>query len=316
MTKPKIISLDTVSERDMDMLFANAFVTYPDFIQLFLKEAGITVDTVELSRVEISKTDAHLGESDITVTAVIDGKKYGFLIEDKIDAIAMPDQHSRYIKRAKKGIKNKEFDSYEIFIVCPQKYYDTDGEAKKYEHMVSYEKCMDYFNSFDTPDANVKSQQIAQAIDKSHRPPQVIINENANAFFRKYKQYQEENYEELYCRTKETSNGYWAHYRVKLKNAHIHHKIQQGNVDLTFSGAADLIDNIQSLVDWLKENGYVKIKATVIGNSAAIRIGVPVLDMQQPFETVDERDLKQCFVAITVLAEIASELENIRKIVI
>lgn len=314
MTKTAKISFDTVSERDMDLLFANAFITYPGFIKLFSEAANIIANNIEVFNVVISKTEAHLGESDLTVSALIDGKEYVFLIEDKIDAIAMPNQHNRYIMRAEKGMKDKEYEYYEIFILCPEKYYDTDEEAKKYEHFVSYEKCRSFFKAFDTPDANIKLQQITQAIDKSHRPPQVIINENANAFFKQYKQYQEENYEQLYCRTKESSNGYWAHYTINLKNAYIHHKIQQGYVDLTFKGAAKSINNVQSLAEWLKGKGYTKIKGTVVGNSAAIRISVPALDMQKPFLSVNEKDLKQCFAAIITLTEIAAELENIRTI--
>lgn len=308
------VSFSTVSERDMDMLFANALCTYPGFINLFLDAANINTENVEVNSVSLSKTEAHLGESDITVILTLDGIKYGFLIEDKIDAIAMPNQHERYIKRAEKGIKSSEYEKYEIFIVCPQKYYDIDEEAKKYEHFVSYEKCKKFFNSIDSVDARLKALQVSQAIEKSHKPPQVIINENANAFFRKYKQYQETHYEELSLRTRETSNGYWAHYNVNLKNAYIHHKIPQGYVDLTLKKAADKIDDVRILASWLNAHGYANVKGAVITNSASLRIIVPKLNMQNAFESVSENELKQCFEALKTLTEIASKLENIRKI--
>ena len=72
--------------------------------------------------VYLSKSDKD-GESDITVIIKSEGKKYGLLIEDKIDAIAMPEQPERYIKRGEKGIKNKDYDAFYSFIVCPEKYY-------------------------------------------------------------------------------------------------------------------------------------------------------------------------------------------------
>ena len=39
----------------------------------------------------------------MTVIVESGGEKIGFLIEDKIDAIAMPEQHGRYIKRETPG---------------------------------------------------------------------------------------------------------------------------------------------------------------------------------------------------------------------
>ena len=62
----------------------------------------------------------------------------GILIEDKIDAIAMPEQPERYIKRGNKAIKNKEYDVFYSFIVCPKKYYDNNDAAKEYPFHILY----------------------------------------------------------------------------------------------------------------------------------------------------------------------------------
>ena len=48
----------------------------------------------------------------------------------------MPDQHGRYIKRARKGLGSK-YDDYRIVLIAPDGY--DNEEAKKYENRISYE---------------------------------------------------------------------------------------------------------------------------------------------------------------------------------
>ena len=57
--------------------------------------------------------DQEDGESDITVILSNEINKIALLIEDKIDAHAMPMQPERYIKRGKKGIENTNSFSFE-----------------------------------------------------------------------------------------------------------------------------------------------------------------------------------------------------------
>ena len=86
---------NTLCERDMDLLFAESALTDSGFCRLLINKAGLDGQCFQIQRAELSKEDSELGESDITIVIEIDGVKYGLLIEDKIDAIAMPDQHGR-----------------------------------------------------------------------------------------------------------------------------------------------------------------------------------------------------------------------------
>ncbi len=94
--------LDNVYERDIDFMLMSAFMITPGFIEVFAGKVGMTDKAISVLNVELSKMDANLGESDVTVIVDVEGVKHGFLIEDKIDAIAMPEQHGRYVKRAEK----------------------------------------------------------------------------------------------------------------------------------------------------------------------------------------------------------------------
>ena len=124
-----------------------AFVTDNEFVLLFLGKTDLAGRSCTVVHAERSKIDHGLGESDLTVIVDVDGDRKALLIEDKIDAIAMPNQHERYLKRGAVGIENSEYDDFYVFIVCPKKYRESNEEAAKYEYFVSYEECRDFFKS-------------------------------------------------------------------------------------------------------------------------------------------------------------------------
>ncbi len=99
-----------VSERDMDLLFLEEFVSSPKFLNIFLSKVGL--ENADMIEAEQSKVDMEYGESDMTLIVEKGGNKYGILIENKIDAIAMPNQYGRYVERGKIGIKNKEYNDF------------------------------------------------------------------------------------------------------------------------------------------------------------------------------------------------------------
>ena len=200
---------NTITERDMDLLFAESVMTDPGFCSLLINKTDLEGKPFEVSGVELSKTDGDLGESDITVVIDVEGDKHGFLIEDKIDAIAMPDQHGRYVKRGKKGVKAGEYKDFRVFIFCPEKYYRNNDEAKLYEHILTYEECKAYFDSKTDPLSAFRSRQFEEAITKAKKPPVINVDEKANAFLRQYIRYQKEHYPSLDLSTKEDKNGWW-----------------------------------------------------------------------------------------------------------
>ena len=297
MTKP-ICIYNGVFEHDVDMMMLQLFSTDREFVQLFIHSAGLSYDSFEVLSVELSRTDSQLGESDVTVLLSVDGKKIAILIEDKINAINMPEQPERYIKRGNKAITAGEYTEFLSFIVCPRKYYDSNEAARMYPYYVTYETILEYLNENDSPLNSVYSQQITQAIEKAKKPPQTILNENANRFFQKYKREQQEQYPELDLRTRSSSNGYWAHYATRLGSVYIHHKIQEGKVDITFSNASTHMNEMEQIAAWLRNKGYPGIKAAVAGRAGVLNIEVPKLDMQIDYEKNNHSDIIKCFDAI------------------
>ena len=298
-------SFSTVHERDMDILFLEALVSDQGFTELVLSKTGFRGQAFRVLSGALSETEPVLGESDITIILQIGDARVGLLIEDKVDAIAMPDQHLRYRKRGERGVKNGKYDTFEIFIFCPEKYYLNNAEAKKYENYISYEEFKTYFDGKDDVISKVRSQQLAQAIERAKKPAETIVNEAANLFFNKYKAYQKQYYPELDLRTSEKSNGWWPHFSTRLGDAYIYHKRPEGFVDLTFSNAAGKMDVFQNLASWLRGHNVPNVVAVKTGRAAALRIEVPKMPLTAVFEQIDQADIKKAFDAIQALVDFA-----------
>lgn len=309
----------TVRERDMDLLFLELIATDQEFVRLILKKLDFEGTDFKVVDVELSRTELSLGESDITVKIDINGKRYGILIEDKVDAIAQPDQYRRYQKRGEKGKKKGEYTDYRLFIFCPHKYLELNQEAQKYDYCLEYEEVLRYLKDKNDSISDIRVQQVEQAIQKAKKPASWNINENANMFFKQYVEYMKSNYPQFDLRTKETSNGWWAHFGTKFGKAFIYHKMIEGCVDFTFPNAADKLQEMELMASWLRRHGILGVSAQKTGNAGAFRIEVPKLNVKEKdaFEKTDEKELRTCFEAIAAFYEVADFLEagkNIRNL--
>ena len=314
MNENMICKFGNIQERDMDLMFLESFLTDKEFLQLFLNKAEIKGNSIEVLNVALSETDPEYGESDITVILSIDGKKHGLLIEDKINAPAMPEQCERYSKRASKAKNSGKYDGFSVFIVCPAEYYDVNSEAKKYAHFITYEECLDFFSQKTDALSKIRCAQLKQALAKGLGGT-TEPNPAAIAFFAKYREYMETNDYKLDLRNKKGSNGWWPHYGTTFGNAYIYHKVSDGVVDLTFPNGANRIETMRFAVHWLNAHGMPNISALATGKAAALRIKVPVLDQHKPFEDANIDDVKTCFDAVQELSDLATMLAQVSSFV-
>ena len=305
-----------VTERDMDLLFLEEIASSRDFANIFLSKIGIK--NAAAIEVELSKTAVEFGESDMTVLFSVDDKKHALLIEDKIDAIAMPQQCERYFRRGDLGITNGEYDSFDVFIVAPEKYLSQNVEANKYPNKVTYEECAEFFALHSDARSAFKFQQISQAINKQKHGYQVVENKAVTEFWDKYITYKEQNFPELWLVSKRGIKGVnarWPQYNTVVENIFIYHKSEVGYIDMTISGGADKIVELEQVfIDAnlnLSERGMTLVKT---GKSAAIRTIVPTLDFTKPFEMYCE-DIPICFNAIAKLVNLAKEISKHKNII-
>lgn len=304
MSESTICNFGNIQERDMDMMFLECLLTDDGFLRLFLSKAKIESSTVEVLNAALSEIDPEYGESDITVLLSVDGKKHALLIEDKINAPAMPEQCDRYSKRANKAKIKGKYDDYSVFIICPETYYDTNSEAKKYAYFITYEDCINYFSVKTDTLSKVRCEQLKQALSK-RTGGTVEPNQAAIAFFEKYREYMETHNYKLDLRNKKGSNAWWPHYGTAFGNAYIYHKVSDGVVDLTFPRGAENLATMEHVEQWFHEHGMPNVKALATGKAAALRIRVPVLDQHKPFEDASQADVKACFDAVQQLSDLA-----------
>ena len=282
-----------VCERDIDILIAEAFATDSDFLPYYLEKSRLLDGQNKLislptdytvSKVELWSKDAN-GESDITVI-ISDGiTNIGLLIEDKIKAPAQKNQSAGYTERGERQL-DISFASFYTFIICPEKYFETNTEAKKYQYYVSYEDIRDYYVDKTDPVSLFRYNQIMQAIQRAKRSSETEINEIVHAFYEKYYDYVKghERYHELDIRTSRTSNGYWPQFATLFGKAYIQHKINFAQVDLTFPKAKDCTLDAVHICNWMKQHGTVGIHAFATKDSVIISTTVPKIDYSIAFE--------------------------------
>ena len=277
-------SIGNVYERDIDLYIINKFLNDSKFKELFLKK--INCKNYQVCKCLHSLSDEN-GESDITIILENHNRKIGLLIEDKINAIAMPKQYERYILRAEKQKHKGLFDNYYIFIIAPKSYIDSNTEAKKYDNKISYEEILDYISGDVYGESLIK-----KAIEGKKKGYEVVENKAVTLFWEKYYDMVENRFSDLELKTKKGPKGSktrWPVFHTPIKKIHIIHESNKGclelrfrNVSLYYSEVYDIVKNI------LKEN--MKLKRT--GKSLAIRIDVPEIDFKKDFEEQEENVIK------------------------
>lgn len=110
-------NIGNVYERDIDLYIINKFINDSKFKELFLEK--INCKNYQVCKCLHSFSDEN-GESDITIILENDNRKIGLLIEDKINAKAMPEQYKRYILRAEKQ-NMKDYLIIIIFLLLLQR---------------------------------------------------------------------------------------------------------------------------------------------------------------------------------------------------
>ena len=275
------IEFERVFERDVDLLIMNNFINNREFKNYFLSK--INLKDFEVIEVKHSLMDND-GETDIMVIMTNGVEKIALLIEDKIDARAMPNQKSRYDRRGLNGIKQKLYDKFYVFLVAPLDYLYTNQEAQKYENKISYESLLKLFKN-----DKYAYSLISTALSKKKKGYEVIENKTITTFWNKYYDYIKNYYPQLkmnMTNTAKGSNALWPHIFTPLKNVYILHKSNKGFMDMTFSGMGDCYYQFKKEINNYLDND-MSIQRT--GKALAIRVNVPVVDFNNDFDNyIDE----------------------------
>ena len=291
------IKFDTTLERDMDLLIMEEFISSPRFAKIFLDAVGIH-ESYSIEEVIHSMRDADLGESDIVFILRIGNKRHAIHIEDKVDALAMPNQRGRYSQRAEKDISVGRYDKYSVLIVAPEKYLSANQEAHKYEHQVQYEQLREYFAGCDELRSQYKLALIDRAIYDQKAGYQYEANPGVVSFCAAMDAYQKEHYPLLPIGTQ----AWWRGYKTLIPTATIVYKANKGFCDLQFGNCSR--DELLAMV-----KSYLSDRMTVekAGKSASVRIAVPPVWFEHSFDD-HIADVEQALDAIQELNQLARTL--------
>lgn len=291
------IILKAAFERDVDLVLVRAFAEDNQVARLFLN------DNDTILEVHHSAMELH-GESDLQIIVDRNGERHGILIEDKIDAQAQPNQYQRYCQRGERGKAEGRWTDYTVYITAPWKYLKSDREAIKYTHQVSYEKIQQKLASLNDP---VSLAIIETALAKSAGTLPSIVDDAVTAFWEHYYDYHSQHAPHLQLhisRGKKGPNATWPDFKVVLPDAKILHKSEQGNVDLQFRAMTEKIPLLEQALNPHLETDMRICKA---GESAVVRITVPVMDFSKPFAQY-ETQMDTVYRAVERLNRLAEKL--------
>ena len=298
------IEMEKVFERDIDLLMISKFCNDKNIVEFFSSKIDLHNLKVEVSQHSIMDEN---GESDITIILNDGNEKIAFLIEDKIDAVAMPNQRARYDIRGKKGIANGLYNKFYVFIIAPKDYLSTNNEAQKYENQISYEELIEIFKD----DIYAKSL-LEQAIEEKKKGYVIIENSNVTRFWESYYEYIDDNYSMLNINRvngPRGSDASWPIFNTPIKQYKIRHKSDRGYMDLEFPKMAEkYFDFLEIVKNDLDEDMTVHVTS----KSISIRILVPKIDFKQEF-TNYMSEMKTCMESVVRLQKLLTKL-NLKEI--
>ena len=292
------IKIDTALERDIDLLIIEEFIADKSFAQMFLDTIGIRQDYTLLKAIH-SKTDPEYGESDIVFVLKIGSKLHAIHIENKINAIAMPQQNARYHLRAQKDISNGEYDSYSVIITAPKKYLSNNKEAHKYEYKVAYEQMYAFMKSQDGIRYEYKSALLERAIKEQNNGYQWTAHPDVVRFCSEMYDYQKRHFPGMPIGT----TAWWPHFKTIHKDIEVQFKANKGHCDLAFTRLS-----YPELYKKMKDKITGDMVIVETGKSSAIRIQVKPIRFEDDFEAVAD-DVKEALLAIKALLDFGNTLD-------
>ena len=291
--------IESVTERDIDLLLLEEFNVSPEFSSWFHSKVISNASVPEIIGAWHSVSDSVLGESDLIV---IYQDQLAVLIENKIDAVSQPNQGERYKQRGAKGIEAKNWKRFISCMIAPNLYLDKEKDSTVYDSTVSYEDLKEWFQSKNNRRSEYKAYLITEAIEKNRRGYTVIPNEAVTDFWFKYWKLSTQKYPELEMKNPgpRPANADWPEFRPSSleKDVLIFHKLARGYIDLQVAGAANRVEELQDLL------ANYDVEVVVTGRSASIRlIGTPI----NRFESFDSQIGKviEGFMAASKLLEIS-----------
>ena len=281
MIEPEEASIfrQSVSESDIDWLFCVELNTSPEFQKWIA--ARLFPELKKFDHVEACRSISNVvGESDLLwLIDAPDNSRIMGLIENKIDAIAQPDQYLRYVTRGE-GYKGDGIcQQFSIALLSPEKYRSTDSSA--YPIQISYEDIVTWLHERTDDRSKYLAKIYEAAINKlgTNAP----MDPDITLFRRKIWQLAKTEFPHLSILNPEevSVSQYWVNmkhsgYKLIYKPYKKNGRFTNCVVDLQLAGRGKDMELLKEKYGSGMKSKGIKIKKT--GKSASFRLNVPLIE--------------------------------------
>ncbi|MCV6599594.1 MAG: hypothetical protein OIF36_03850 [Alphaproteobacteria bacterium] len=282
--------IETVRERDMDLLIMEEIFSSEEFRTFLLSKFDLSSDNVNFWGCWHSVMDNELGETDVLVGfKTLESKRIVIMLENKIDVSFQPMQPERYVFRGEKGIKDGLWDEFHLCITAPDLYIQ-NVDRTKFPISLSYEEIIDTLKGYSANDDRIsfKINMLETAIDKKKRGYSFITNTTVSEFWQRYYDLIEEEYPKLANKrpANKPTQSDWYYFRKPIMELPfaIVHKWEFGFIDLQIRGYADKFKAVEEIVTLPNDAMLVKT-----GKSLNIRKRCSSINKLESFD--EQKDL-------------------------
>ena len=298
--------LQSVAERDIDLLLMEEFHVDPAFATWFASLAGISPEA-SFDGAWHSLNDQD-GETDLLLRVRIGTERVALLVENKIGAPPQDRQDIRYHMRGQRAQEAGRFERFVTAICAPQIYLERMPTNSAYEHSIAYETIADWFDRQDTARARWRQAIMMEAIDQGRRGYTMKTHAGRTAFHASYWMIVQERFPEFDMKRPGPKGPKSSWMRFKghdfPKGVTLNHKNDQGCMDLEFSRTT--VADLASRRSPAWPTGVLIVQT---GKSAVLRMKIPVCDMDRPLSDQSEY-IEGAFNAARALAPLAGILLN------
>ncbi len=277
--------LQSVAERDVDVMLMEEFHVTAMFVTWFSEQAGLAAAIFDGAWHSLSDQD---GETDLLLRVRVGRERVAIMIENKVAAPEQVEQDLRYHARGTRSREAGRFDRFVTCICAPEIYLDALPRDSAYQHRVSYECIRDWFAGQEGARAAWRRSIMDEAIDQGRRGYVMKVHAGKSAFHQAYWDYLQQHHPDFLMRKPKSKGAKsdWMLFRTLdfPKGVKLVHKNDTCCVDLEFEHtlATDLASRRRP--DWPDA-----VRVLQRGKSAALSLSVPQCDMDLPLADQTER---------------------------
>lgn len=253
------IPVESVQERDIDLLIIEELNVSLEFCDWFVNQLGLEKPSSKIKAFR-SISDYGLGETDILISCQTRSKTKFILVENKIDASFQDNQFERYKERGDNYVNNNKCDEYQIVLIAPRSYCETQSSFSSF---ISYESIKKFFTDQNEARSNYKGEILSIAIEKERRGYKAINSIPVQAFWKSYYEFKNSNYKGFRMNKPDVVpyNSDWIQLlSERIKGVTFYHKLEKGFIDATIKENPDLKSKLPNWIEIVEHKKSISFR--------------------------------------------------------